>query len=454
MTSSATGRTKAGHAGIVQSIRELPTSARVVLVGVFVNQFGAFLQLFMTLYLVDGRGFSNAQAGIALGCYAVGTIAGTLFGGGLSDRIGPRWTIVMSVGAAAVFTLSITVLDSFAAIVVAVVLAGFMTQSARPAVSALLFGLVPEARQVMTFAIYRMALNIGAIAGPLVGVVLSRYDWDLVFYVDGLTALVYCAIAAFLLPAGVGVPPAKAKADEPIAEETAAEEAAAEEPAADEPAADEPAAGKGGYLTVIRDRKYVAYLALMLANGLVHIQSFIVLPLMLRDDGYDTWAYGMLASINAFMVIAFELLITRNTQRWPAWVAVITGWLLLAFGRGVFGLPGGLTVVVVAMIIGTVGQIIGGPTAFAYPAKVAPKHAVGRYIGSAHAMFALGYAVGPAIGVLLWSQIGKAFWGVCLLFGLVMVVPGIWGMRPPAQRTPTGGGGSSGSELDGAASTR
>ena len=117
-----------------------------------------------------------------------------------------------------------------------------------------------------------------------------------------------------------------------------------------------------------------------------------------------------------------------------AWVAVIAGWILLVIGRGVLGLPGGLTIIFVGTLLAAVGQIIGGPAAFAYPAKVAPPGATGRYIGSAHAMFVLGYAIGPIVGIMLWNGIGKSFWGVCFLFGLVMTVAGIWGMRQGPQR--------------------
>jgi len=413
--------TGTGHASAWQTLRETPAPVRLVLLGVFVNQFGAFLQFFLVLYLTE-RGFSAEQAGIALGSYSVGAIIGVLFGGALSDRLGPRWTIVASVGAAAMFTLSVTALDRLTSIVLAVALAGAMTQAARPAVSALLFSMTPPARQVMIFAMYRTALNSGVVAGPLVAVWLSSVSWDLVFYVDAASALIYAAIAATVLPK-------KAPAGDT-------------EGAEDRPDGRQPASRRSGYLAVLRDGRYLAYLALMLANGLVHVQFFAVLPLMLVADGHGTWPYGAASAMSAFIVISTELLVTGTTQRWPAWVAVLSGWLLLVVGRGMLGLPLGLAVVFAGSFFAAVGQVIGGPAAFAYPAKVAPAGATGRYLGSAHAMFTLGYAVGPVVGILLWNGIGKAFWGLLLVFGLAMGLVGLWGMRPagrspePAGRSP------------------
>lgn len=437
MTTGTSGA-QTGHAGIMQTFRDLPVAARIVLVGVFVNQFGAFLQLFLILYLVDGRGFTNQQAGVALGAYSIGALIGTLFGGGLSDRLGPRWTIVTSVGTAALFTLSVTALSSFTAILVAVALAGAMTQSARPAVSALLFSLVPEARQVMIFAMYRTALNTGAVAGPLVAVWLSTVNWDLVFWFDAATALAYCAIAAFLLP------PDRLASDRarPAADEEASPAGQEASPAGGTGAAAGAPGGvtrsKAGYLTLLRDYRYLAYLALMLGNGLVHVQFFVVLPLMLRDDGYANWAYGTATAVTAFLVISCELLVTRTTQTWPAWVAIMAGWVLLIVGRGGYGLPGGIAIVLAATILATIGQIIGGPSAFAYPAKVAPAGAMGRYIGSAHAMFQLGYVIGPIVGVLLWNGLDKAFWALVFVFGLAMIPIGLWGIKPALADPPAG----------------
>jgi MFS family permease len=403
-----------GTAGVLQTLRETPVSARFALLGVFVNQFGAFLQFFLVLYLT-ARGFSTGQAGLALGAYSAGAIVGTLFGGGLTDRLGPRLTLVLSLSSAAVFTFAVTVLHPFPAIVAVVVVAGGTTQATRPAVSALLFGLVPEARRVMTFAMYRTALNTGQIAGPLVAVWLSTISWNLVFYVDAATSLGYCAIAGFLLPAD-----RKAGA------------------AADQQAQVERAATRRSYPVMLRDHRYLAYLVLMLANGLVHVQIFAVFPLQLKAEGYASWAYGTVATVTAFMVVGLELLVTRTTQNWPTWVAIMSGWMLLVVGRGAWGLPGGLAIYLIATIIAVVGQIIGGPAAFAYPAKAAPPGAMGRYIAAAHAMFGLGYAVGPVLGVLLWNSLGRGFWTVCVAFGVAMVPVGIWGLRPPShERQPS-----------------
>jgi MFS family permease len=413
--SAATG--DARPAGILETFRGMPRYTRFAMLGVFVNQFGAFLQAFMVLYLVN-RGFSEGDAGLALGAYAAGAILGTLAGGWFTDRLGTRFTIVVAVGSASLLTLSVTMLPNLPSIVVAVFLAGAMTLVSRPAITTLLLRSVPQQRQVMVQAMYRTALNSGAAAGPFVAAWLSTVDWNLVFWFDAAAAMAYCLIALALLPRD---DPTHAG---PVGGTTAPEQ---------------PDTRTASYRTILRDVRYLGYLSVMLANGLVHIQFFVVLPLMLADAGYPTIAYSAAIAVSASFVISSELLITKRTQRWPLWVAVLSGWLLLVAGRGAYGLfelAGGLTIVIIATLVAALGQMVGGPAAFAYPARVAPPGAMGRYIGSAFSTFQIGYTVGPLVGIALWLQLGRPFWAVVAAFGLVMSAVLVWSMRPAGGTGP------------------
>src|ERR1700728_261632 len=321
--------------GVLRTLRETPLSAHVVLIGIFINQVGAFVQLFLALFLT-ARGFTVAQAGFALGCYAVGAIAGTFGGGAMADRLGPRWTIVVAIGAAGVFTFSLTLLHSLPLIYAAAALSGAGARSSSTASAALLFELVPRDRQVMMQAMRRAVINGGLAVAPLVGAAVSTVSWDLLFWADAATSIVYCAIAAFVLRT------AQIRRDT----EKASGVAIAGQP-------------RTGYLAILRDRRYLVYLLLMLANGLVHIQFFAVLPIMLLAERYPTWAYASLNAVAAILGFALQLRVTKKTQNWPIWLAVMGGWVLLVVGRAALGLPGGLVVLFVAMLIATAGVLIG-----------------------------------------------------------------------------------------------
>jgi MFS family permease len=412
---TAPSQPASGAAGVWRTLRETPLSAHVVLLGIFINQVAAFVQLFLVLYMT-ARGFTLEQAGIALGAYSVGAIVGTFGGGMLADLLGPRWTIVVSTGLQGLFTFSITLFHSLPAICIVAGLSGTMARSSATASATLLFELVPKDRQVMMSAMRQWVTNGGLAVAPLLGAAMSTISWPLLFWVDGGTSLVYCAVTAFVL--------------------NTARLAGDAEKASGTPKTTAPPTGYG---TILRDRKYLIYLLLMLFNGLVHIQFYAVLPIMLLAEHYHTWAYAALTAVAAILGFALQLRVTKKTQNWPIWLAVMSGWVLLVIGRAALGLPGGLTVLFVAMLIGTAGVLIGGPAAFTHPVQVAPPGATARYIGLANAMFRLGYAIGPVLGVLLWTHIGKGVWLVCLAAGLLITGPGIWSLRPSPERTSIGG---------------
>lgn len=391
-------------AGPWVTFRESPPAVRLVLLGVTVNQLGAFLQAFLVLYLVH-RGFTDAQAGLALGIYGAGAVTGVLGGGRLTDRLQPRTTIILSMVGAATLTATVSVLGSYLAILVAVFLAGAMTQAYRPAAAALLTSMVPPSRQVMVMAMNRLALNVGMLVGPFAAAALASVSWNLIFWVDAATSLLYAAVATFLLPSG-----RRSSGDD-----------AAERPTPASTARSRP---------MLADRRFVVFLASMFANALVHVQLLAVLPVTLRDAGYPTVVYSVVLVLGSCLMVSSELAVTRVTQRWPAHRAAAVGSLLLGVGMLGYGVRGGLVLVVVATVVNEVGQMVGGPTVFAWPAKAAPDGMAGRYLGSALAMFGLGQAVGSMAGLFAYQQLGRSFWWLCGVLGVAAAAMCRHALRP------------------------
>ncbi|MEO6700863.1 MAG: MFS transporter, partial [Jatrophihabitantaceae bacterium] len=238
------------EAGIWITLRESSVPVRAMLVGVLINQLGGFLQTFLVLFLTE-RGFTDVQAGLALGCYGAGCFAGVLIGGSFADRLGPRSATFASMAGFAGLLIAVLYLRNFPALLVAVILAGVVGRFYRPAAAAMLSELTPKHRQVMIFAVYRLAMNLGTTAAPLIAVALISVSYQLLFWCDAVTALVYGVIAILTLPR------------QPIrARLTSREQRRA-----------------GGYRAVLADRRYVLYLLAIFVNSAVYIQYVSTLPL-------------------------------------------------------------------------------------------------------------------------------------------------------------------------------
>ncbi|WP_432972596.1 MFS transporter [Dactylosporangium sp. CA-233914] len=389
-------RQQRGDAGVLATLRATPAPVRALLAGVLVNQLGTFFQAYLVLFLT-ARGFTSAQAGWALGVYGAGLIAGLLTGGSLGDRIGPRPTTLLSMAGSAVLLPTVLYLHQYAAVLVVVALVGATTQLFRPAAAAMLATHTAKHRRVMIFALYRLVQNIGATTAPLLGAVLVAVSYDLLFWVEAASTAAFAALAIFLFPRG-----AKEQAE---------------------------AGPRGGYGALLRDRRYVLFLLAMFLNVFVYVQYVAVLPLAMRAEGLATGWYAAMLSLNGFMVVAFELLMTKVTQRRPPrWVAV-AGFALLGLGHSLYGFQWGLAAFVAGTVVWSLAELIGGPTMFAYPALAAPEELLARYQGAAQAMYGLGAVLGPVCGVALWLALGPPVWWVFGLVSLAGLAAAWTGMR-------------------------
>jgi MFS family permease len=387
---------------------------KTVLAGVFVNRLTSFLSIFLVLY-VASKGYSTELAAAALAIYGAGGVVGSLIGGALADRLGPRNATVISMAGVSVLTASLLFLPSYTLLTAAVALIGLAAQIFRPTSAKLLSDLTPERRQVMIFAMHRFGLNLGAMAAPLIGFALYGLDhqqYTVLFLGEALMAMVYAALAWFVLPVDASR----------AVEETAH---AAARP-------------RSGYSAVLRDRRYLLYLLAALLQSAVYVQYLSTLPLTVNAAGVKIVWYTVAVSLNGFIVIAFELLTTKVTQRWPMRVPIALGFVLVGTGMGVYGLPIGPAVIIGGTLVWSLGEIIGGPSVSAYPAVAGPPQLRGRYIGSFQFMFGLGTAVGPILGGWLFIQIGHAAWFVLAAGSLAAALFGLAAVRPPASRRVVG----------------
>jgi MFS family permease len=399
---------------IIQTLRGASRPVWLLLAGTLINRLGTFLQIYLVLYLTH-RGFSVAEAGLALGAYGGGSVAGVLLGGSISDRLGYRWTIVGSMMGAGLLTASLVHLTSLPTVIAVATATGVAAQASRPATAALLVELTPEKQHVMVFALYRLAFNLGTIAGPLLGALLITYSYSLMFYGDAITSIGF-ALFALTLPHSVDTP---ATADASGATDT----------------------GKSSksYLTVLRDARYALFMLALFLNAVVYIQSTAVLPLQVTASGHSAAFYAALLSINAFVVTCLELPFTKFVQRMPSKLAVALGIGLVGVGMNLYLAGPAVAMFVVATLVWTIGEMTGTPTASAYPGRVAPSGMRSRYIAAAAFSMQIGYAVGPVLGAAVWAVWPSGVWWLCGLLTVAAVLATLLGMTQSAPGPATGG---------------
>jgi MFS family permease len=251
-------------------------------------------------------------------------------------------------------------------------------------------------------------MNIGSTAAPLIGVALVSISYNLLFWAEAMAAVVYGLIAWQALPRR--------------ATPTAHHQKAAKD--------------RGGYRAVFSDWRYVFYLAAVFLVMSVYIQMSAALPLAIRDAGLSLWWYGTVITLNAVLVVALEVYVTKYVQTWPLRLTAIAGFGLIALGYGLYAIAIVPFILILGTLIWTATEIIGAPTTFAYPGLVAPPELRGRYFGVMQSTVGLGSAIGPIVGVWAWTQMHQAFWLLAAAVGILSAVFARIGMRIPEQPKP------------------
>jgi len=380
MTAPETGETVT----VWGTLRAAPLPVKTILAGIFINSLGGFLNIFLVLYLT-AKGYGVERATLAAGVYGIGAIVGALIGGALASPLGARYATVLGMGGTGLAITSLLFVPSYWLMLATVFAVGWMGRIARPAATTLLSDLTPPRSQIMIFALSRFGLNVGATTAPLLGFALydlGHQRFDFLFWGEGLAAVSYAVVAWFALPIRAPRPP-RTPTD---------------------------VGSDGGYVAVLRDRRYALYLLAMLVHTSVYVQYLSTLPLDVTAHGLPVFWYTVAVTLNGFVVIAFELLLTKITQRWPFAVTIGLAFGLLGVGAGFYGLPLAPAVIVIGTLIWTLGEIVGGPAMFAYPAMAGPTRLKPWYLGSFQFTYGAGAAIGPVVGGWLFVHFGHRVW--------------------------------------------
>ena len=373
-------------------IAELPVWLRAAMVGQLVNGAGALAWIYLTLYLVEDRGMSAQQAGFAAAAYGVGLVGGNLGGGWFGDRFGLRTAALASQLLWAISCLAMPWVPGPSIAVVAA-LAGLFGGAGRPNLSALVAISLPAERRREGIALSRTASNAGFTIGPPLGGLLAAYDFSLVFVVDAVTSLVMAAIIWRWVP---------------NARQTTG------------------LSTTGLWKTVLRDRAVLVVLVTIVVVDTVYRQIFATMPLLLRDAGAPTVAYGVLLGASSVVIVLCEAPLAVRLRGHRATRVIAAGFACIGIGLAVLGVWPALGGAAVAIAVMTAGEMLYKPTATAHVADAAPDGMVGRYSSLYAAASISGMFLAPAIGGTTYQHAPELLYpvaaGLALVAGVVLLL--------------------------------
>ncbi len=385
-------------------VAALPPTVRLLVYGTFVNKLGTFIIPFLTLVLSREFRLDAAQTGAAIFAYGVGSIVSILTGGYLSDRLGRRRTLLISLLGSGVLAISMGFAPSLGVFIGLLLLFGFVADLYRPASSAIVGDLLPSSQRAVGFAALRVAINLGFAGGVALGGFLADWNWRPLFWGDGITTLLFGAVVYLAI---VETRPAVAAA----------------------------ARARGVTEGPWRDRIFQVTIASYFIYALLFFSAFTILPLTLTQSaGYPSRFYGWLLALNGLIVGGLEIPAVHWLGRFRRLRVVALGMVVAGFGLAMTGLSFHWAWLTASVLLWTLGEILSMPLHMAFVADWSPPASRGTYLGLYSATGSLGLALNPVVFLTLHGSMDESsFW---ILAGSVAVVPALvcWRLNRIADR--------------------
>jgi MFS family permease len=370
-----------------------PREVWILCIVTFINRLGMTVVPFLTVYLNTILHFDLKLAGLLVGCFGVGSFAGTWVGGKLSDKFGPRGVIFASLVLGGVFFILLQFVKSPLGLGSMLFLTGFFGDALRPASMATVGNYVAKERTGSAMALYRLAINLGFSAAPAIGgfIAASTLGYVGLFWIDGLTCL---GAAFFFIFASRSWRPISQKDD-----------ATTEKEGSD--------TTKESKLPPQRNLPYLAFLLATFIMGFGFIQWFHSVPVFMKSEwGFDERYIGTMMALNGLLIVVLEMPLVhqveyaKKTKR-----AIAIGLVLIAASFLPFLLRVWYGFALLAVLLLTLGEILNLPFSSSFALNLAPDNKRGEYSAWYGMTWSLTNVAGPVIGLSFADEFGwAAFW--------------------------------------------
>ncbi len=382
---------------LFSSLRALPPKFRVLVAANFIDRLGGTMLFpFFALYVTRRFDVGMTEAGLLMGIFGLTGLIGSVVGGALADRIGRKKLIIFGLLSSALGSLGMGLMDNLAGFYALAAVSGLLNSVAGPAYGAMVADMLPEEQRSEGFGLLRVAGNLAWIIGPTIGGLLAAHSYMYLFVADAVTSTITAAIAFRMIP------------------ETKPEVQPGTEPQSF-------ARTVAGYALVAKDGLFVAFIVASVLMGVVYQQMYSTLAVYLsRVHGLPDRDYGLLLSIDAFVVVLFQFPITARTKKYPPMLMMALGTALYMVGFTMYGFVAGMAMFVVAILIITVGEMIVIPVSQALAARFAPEDMRGRYMAFFEVSWSIPSMVGPAAaGLIMDNYDPRWVWYLCGVIALI-----------------------------------
>ena len=165
-----------------------------------VNRAGTMVVPFMSMYMTQKIGVSITKAGFVMACFGMGSIIGSFVGGKLTDRYGFYRIMLVTLFFGGLCFISLSFLQNYWAICLGTFIMSIVNEAFRPASMAAISSYSNPENLTRSGSLVRLSVNLGWAFGAALGGWIASHNYQLLFWVDGVTNILASVLIYFTLP--------------------------------------------------------------------------------------------------------------------------------------------------------------------------------------------------------------------------------------------------------------
>jgi len=344
---------------------------------IFINRCGTMAIPFMSIYVTERLHRSLADAGLIITLFGIGAIAGSLFGGYLTGKLGFRQVQIITAALSGLLFIGFGLVHNFWVLCALCTGASLFAEAFRPANYAAITTYAAEGTITRANALNRPATNIGFGIGSSLGGILAAFNYQWLFWGEGASYLLGSALIIVLLPKttpGAATPLQTASS--------------AKQP------------------SIFTDTVFIRFLLLATVYTTCFFLLFRLVPIYWKQEwnmGEST--IGILMGLNGIVVASSELVLVRYFEKHKPNIAayIAAGVALTALGYLLLILPGSFPLIsgAVCVLLITAGEMLAMPFIGSFVLQRAKKHNIGKYSGAYALSWSIARIAGPALGSII-----------------------------------------------------
>lgn len=387
----------------------------ILAIGRFLSEVGTGFTLFYApIFFVNQVGLSATSVGFALGSGSVAGIAGRILGGTLADsRWGRRRTLLLSAGIAAIGSFVLAATQDFVTLVAGNLIYGFATGLYWVPTEAIVADLTATGNRRESFAVTRLADNLGLGMGiVLAGVLVAKTsNYRLLFAIDAISFVIFFAVIWIAIKETL----------RPSQHQDSSQRGYL-----------------GAWIAALQNQKLRVYVVVNILFTTYISQLHSTLPLYFKNFVPNVHSYGFtettiskLFAWHLVVAILAQLPVAKVLNRFSHTRSLSFSAIVWAIGFGLIWLTGVATSgniywAALALAVFAVAIVSYTPSAASLVSDLAPESQRGVYLSINSLCWACGYFIGPILGGWTLDQargaIGYLWIGLLATVGIAIAI--------------------------------